>query len=225
MSQNVLEIKDIVKTYMDGEEERLILDGAGITLKEDEFAAIVGPSGCGKSTFLTIAGMLLSSDGGSIKIRGKVISDRKKKEWTKIRQEHIGFVFQDHQLLPYLKGREQISAFQNRKSCDIDLSSMISDLGLEDVLDHYPNKMSGGEKQRVAILRAFANNPDVILADEPTASLDEERSDKVVSLIRKEIKRYHKAALMVTHDERVLKYVDTVYRMDHGKLIKEDKKL
>lgn len=219
MSDAVLDIRNIAKSYVDGSETRKILDHAGLSLVEGEFAAIVGPSGCGKSTFLTIAGMLLSPDEGEVYIKGRNVSSLRRSEWTKIRRNQIGFIFQDHQLLPYLKGKEQLSVIP---SVNPHIHDMIDDLDLGPVMNKYPSKMSGGEKQRVAILRAFANNPDLILADEPTASLDEERSERVVSMIQKEVKKYRKAALMVTHDERVLKYVDTVYRMDHGRLVKQD---
>ena len=140
-----------------------------------------------------------------------------KREWTKIRQKHIGFIFQSHHLLPYLKAKEQLTMFQakdNRGKVKID--ELLSELDVEKCKNQYPAKMSGGEKQRVAIARAFVNDPDIILADEPTASLDRARGRQVVEMIQMEVKKHNKAAVMVTHDERVLDLADRVYHLENG---------
>lgn len=220
MSECVLRLSGITKAYRDGAEKNIVLDDVSLCVEKGEFAAIVGPSGSGKSTLLTIAGMLLSPDSGSIEIMGKNLSDTKKREWTKIRRDHIGFIFQSHQLLPYLKAREQLTAFQtkeNRSAVNVD--EMLEELDISECKKQFPSEMSGGQKQRVAIARAFVNNPDIILADEPTASLDGERGRQVVEMIRMEVKKHGKAAVMVTHDERVLDLVDRVYRLEKGKLV------
>ena len=173
-------------------------------MKEGEFAAIVGPSGCGKSTLLNIAGMMLSPDEGEVDLCGTNVMKLSPGKWTKLRKEQIGFIFQSHQLLPYLKAGEQLS--------------VLLKLGIENIIDQYPAKLSGGERQRVAIARAFATDAKLILADEPTASLDSERGRHAVEMIQMEVHRRSKAAVMVTHDERVLDLVDTIYRMEDGKL-------
>lgn len=222
MSECVLKLNGITKAYRDGAEEHVVLDDVSFCVQKGEFVAIVGPSGSGKSTLLTIAGMLLSPDSGSIEIMGGNLSDTPKKEWTKIRRDHIGFIFQSHQLLPYLKAREQLTAFQakeNRGKVNVD--EMLEELDIAECKNQFPSEMSGGQKQRVAIARAFVNDPDIILADEPTASLDGERGRQVVEMIRMEVKKHGKAAVMVTHDERVLDLVDCVYRLEKGKLIAE----
>lgn len=220
MSEYILELKNIKKSYQDGEESREILKGASLSVKAGELVAVVGPSGSGKSTFLTIAGLLLSADEGQVIISGQDMTEEKQKAWTGLRKEHIGFIFQNHQLLPYLTAKEQLTAFQDKKhAAEINVDEMLSELGLDAVKKHYPAKMSGGEKQRVAIARAFVNNPDVILADEPTASLDKERGRQVVEMIRNEVKKHNKAAIMVTHDERVLDLADRVYKLEDGVLI------
>ena len=219
MSGYLLQMEHITKSYQDGTGKNVVLDDISLGVKGGEFIAIVGPSGSGKSTFLTVAGMLLSPDAGNVLIAGKNVSAAKKREWAKIRQDHIGFIFQNHQLLPYLKAREQLTAFQakdNRGKINID--EMLSELDVEKCKNQYPAKMSGGEKQRVAIARAFVNNPDIILADEPTASLDGARGHQVVEMIRMEVKKHDKAAVMVTHDERVLHLADQVYHLENGKL-------
>lgn len=219
MSRCMIELKNIKKSFQDGNSSREILKGINLSVEEGEFVAIVGPSGSGKSTFLTIAGLLLGADSGSVSIAGKDMTGKKQKEWTKLRKEHIGFIFQNHQLLPYLTAKEQLSAFQDKKHKEkMNAEELLDGLGLSEVKNHYPAKMSGGEKQRVAIARAFINDPDVILADEPTASLDKERGRQVVEMIREEVKKHKKAAIMVTHDERVLDLADKVYRLEDGVL-------
>lgn len=214
---SVLQLENITKTYRDGSGKKTVLDDVSLSVEKGEFAAVVGPSGSGKSTLLTIAGMLLAPDSGKIELAGVNVSDTAKKRWTKIRQEHIGFIFQNHQLLPYLKAKEQLSAFQ-RKGAAANIDELFEELDIAKCAAQFPSEMSGGEKQRVAIARAFMNDPDVILADEPTASLDAARGRQVVEMIRMEVKKHDKGAVMVTHDERVLDLVDRVYRLDNGKL-------
>ncbi|MCM1400068.1 MAG: ABC transporter ATP-binding protein [Clostridium sp.] len=219
MSEYVLEMNHITKAYPDGGRKNVVLNDVSLKVKRGDFIAIIGPSGSGKSTFLTIAGLLLSPDAGSIEINGKNLLEDKKKNWTRIRKEHIGFIFQNHQLLPYLKAKEQLSMFQvkeNRSKVDVD--AMFEELGITECKAKYPSELSGGQKQRIAIARAFVNDPSIILADEPTASLDREMGRQVVEMMRMEVKKYDKAAVMVTHDERVLNLVDKVYCLEDGGL-------
>ena len=219
MSANVLQLDNITKAYRDGSGKNVVLDNVSLSVEKGEFAAVMGPSGSGKSTLLTIAGMLLAPDSGKISIAGKNVSDTNKKQWTQIRREHIGFIFQNHQLLPYLKAREQLTAFQTKNGHKMYIDGLFEDLDIVKCKNQYPSEMSGGEKQRVAIARAFVNDPDIILADEPTASLDGVHGRQVVEMIRIEVKKHEKAAIMVTHDERVLDLVDHVYRLDGGRLV------
>lgn len=217
MTNTVLNMKDIDKSYRDGEAQRTILDHVNLTVRAGEFVAIVGPSGCGKSTLLNIAGMMLSPDSGEIELCGQVVSALPKKKWTQIRREMIGFIFQNHQLLPYLKAGEQLSILL--KSDRQKIQELFSELGIEHLMNQYPARMSGGERQRVAIARAFASDAALILADEPTASLDSERGHHVVEMIQMEAHKRNKAAVMVTHDERVLDLADKIYQMEDGKLV------
>lgn len=144
----------------------------------------------------------------------------KKGKRTSIRREKIGFVFQTHQLLPYLKTREQLSLFQLKEKREtVNIDELLKELDISQCAKKYPSEMSGGEKQRVAIARALINDPDVILADEPTASLDAARGRQAVEMIRAEVKRRGKAAVIVTHDERILDLTDRVLRMADGKLL------
>ncbi|MDU2460476.1 MAG: ABC transporter ATP-binding protein [Clostridium sp.] len=224
MRKYALQLKNISKTYKDGDSENTVLNNISINVKLGEFVAIVGPSGSGKSTFLSIAGALLSASSGEIIIGDTNLSEKDKKELADIRRNQIGFVFQSHQLIPYLKVIDQLklipqlSKNKNKKEVNDYANKLLKDFGLEHRLNHYPSKLSGGEKKRVAIARALMNHPDIILADEPTASLDGKRGREVVTMIKDEIKKYNKAALMVTHDERVLDLVDTIYRIENGNI-------
>ncbi len=217
-----LQLNHISKTYQDGEQVNEVLKEISLKVKPGEFIAIIGPSGSGKSTFLSIAGALLSQTDGYVQIGDVKLDSVKKKKLTKIRREKIGFIFQSHHLLPYLTAKEQLLLVadmnKKRKQSIPDADEMLNDLGILECAHKYPAKMSGGEKQRVAIARAFMNDPEVILADEPTASLDAIRGRQVVEMIKKEVKKHNKAAIMVTHDVRVLDLVDAYYRLESGEL-------
>ncbi len=223
-NEYALQLTNISKSYQDGDQQNVILNHISLEVKPGEFVAIIGPSGSGKSTFLSIAGALLTPTDGSVLVGGQKLLRKQTKKLVKVRREKIGFIFQNHHLLPYLTAKEQLTFVQNMSKkngqSNMNADDMLKDLGLMKCANKYPAKMSGGEKQRVAIARAFMNNPDVILADEPTASLDGIRGRQVVELIKKEVKKHNKAAIMVTHDERVLDLVDVVYRLENAELKK-----
>ncbi|EJG4561095.1 ABC transporter ATP-binding protein [Listeria monocytogenes] len=214
-------MKNISKNYQDGEQVIEVLKNVSIEVAQGEFVAIVGPSGAGKSTFLSIAGALLSPTEGEIAIGGKVLNNLTSKDLTKVRLDKVGFIFQGANLIPYLNVRDQLlviaelSGEKGRAAKD-KADALLKELGLTARQNNYPESLSGGEKQRVAIARALMNDPDIILADEPTASLDANRGHKVVQMIADEVKRKNKAAIMVTHDERVLDLVDCVIRIEDG---------
>lgn len=216
-------MKNISKNYQDGEQVIEVLKNVSLEVAQGEFVAIVGPSGAGKSTFLSIAGALLSPTEGEIAIGGKVLNDLTSKDLTKVRLDKVGFIFQGANLIPYLNVRDQLlviaelSADKGRVAKE-KADELLKELGLTARENNYPESLSGGEKQRVAIARALMNDPDIILADEPTASLDASRGHKVVQMIADEVKRKNKAAIMVTHDERVLDLVDRVIRIEDGYL-------
>ena len=216
---SMLEIKNISKSFRDGSEENHVLSGLSLSVESGEIVAVLGPSGSGKSTFLSIAGLLLSADSGEVFIGGKEVSKLPKSKWTRYRKEHIGFIFQSHQLLPYLNSADQLTLFQDKKNVSkVDAMELLKELDVDSCKKKYPAKMSGGEKQRMAIARAFVNNPEIILADEPTASLDAKRGRVVVQMIRDEVKKRGKVAVVVTHDERILDLMDKVYRLENGRL-------
>ncbi len=216
-------MKNISKNYQDGEQVIEVLKNVSLEVAQGEFVAIVGPSGAGKSTFLSIAGALLSPTEGEIAIGGKVLNDLTSKDLTKVRLDKVGFIFQGANLIPYLNVRDQLLVIaelsgEKGRVAKEKADELLKELGLTARENNYPESLSGGEKQRVAIARALMNDPDIILADEPTASLDASRGHKVVQMIADEVKRKNKAAIMVTHDERVLDLVDRVIRIEDGYL-------
>ena len=223
---SVIELQQIKKSYADGNQMRDVICDLNLTVEPQEFVAILGPSGSGKSTLLSIAGLLLSSDSGQVIIGGQNLTNLKQNEWTKKRLELLGFIFQDHQLLPYMKIGDQLEVVAKLKGekdaskRKEEVKGLLAELGIENCYGQYPNQMSGGQKQRAAIARAFIGNPQLILADEPTASLYPERGKEIAQLIQREVKSKHKSAIMVTHDRSVLEYVDTVYEMKKGKLVR-----
>lgn len=218
-----LQITAASKYYNEGLNRITALDRVSIKVEPGEFVAVVGPSGSGKSTFLSIAGALLKASEGEVILNGKDISKVSDSELSDMRLHEIGFIMQASNLVPYLNVLDQLLVVKRmsgkvRASDKTMAIRLLEELGLGDKLKGYPEELSGGEKQRTAIARALINDPTVILADEPTASLDTKRAHEVVSLIAHEVKTRGKAAIMVTHDERLLTYCDKVYRMEDGKL-------
>lgn len=225
----IIELENIRKSYADGNQMHHVLNQLELSVDPNEFVAILGPSGSGKSTLLAIAGLLLSADEGRISIAGQDLTDLNQDQWTQKRLELLGFIFQDHQLLTYMKIGDQLELVaklkgeKDKKKRQEEVKALLADLGIEACYHQYPNQMSGGQKQRAAIARAFIGNPQVILADEPTASLDPDRGQEIAQLIRKEVKSKSKSAIMVTHDRSILTYVDTIYELKHGQLLKVEK--
>lgn len=225
----IIALENIRKSYADGRQMHHVLNQLNLSVEPNEFVAILGPSGSGKSTLLAIAGLLLSADEGQIRIAGQDLTGLNQGQWTQKRLELLGFIFQDHQLLSYMKIGDQLELVaklkgeKDKKKRQEEVKALLADLGIEACYHQYPNQMSGGQKQRAAIARAFIGNPQVILADEPTASLDPDRGQEIAQLIRKEVKSKNKSAIMVTHDRSILTYVDTIYELKHGQLLKVEK--
>lgn len=224
----IIALEHIRKSYADGSQMHHVLNQLDLSAEPNEFVAILGPSGSGKSTLLAIAGLLLSADEGRISIDGQDLTGLNQGQWTQKRLELLGFIFQDHQLLSYMKIGDQLELVaklkgeKDKKKRQEEVKALLADLGIEACYYQYPNQMSGGQKQRAAIARAFIGNPQVILADEPTASLDPDRGQEIAQLIRKEVKSKNKSAIMVTHDRSILTYVDTIYELKHGQLMRVD---
>ena len=222
---NVLEFINVTKSYQDGNKEIEALKETNFKIEEGQFIAIIGPSGSGKSTFLTLAGGLQTPSKGQIIINGKGYTNLSEKERAKLRFNDIGFVLQASNLVPFLTAKQQLELVdrinKKRKQTLQDQKSLFKELGIDHLENKLPKDLSGGERQRLAIARALYNNPAIILADEPTASLDSDRAFEVVDLLLKECKEKNKSIIMVTHDNRMIEKCDHVYRMKDGILTKE----
>ena len=222
---NVLEFRNVTKSYQDGNKEIEALKETNFKIEEGKFIAIIGPSGSGKSTFLTLAGGLQTPSKGQIIINGKDYTNLSEKERSKLRFNDIGFVLQASNLVPFLTAKQQLELVdrinKEKRQKLQDQKSLFKELGIDHLENKLPKDLSGGERQRLAIARALYNNPAIILADEPTASLDSDRAFEVVDLLSKECKEKNKSIIMVTHDNRMIEKCDHVYRMKDGILTKE----
>ena len=222
---NVLEFINVTKSYQDGNKEIEALKETNFKIEEGQFIAIIGPSGSGKSTFLTLAGGLQTPSKGQIIINGKDYTNLSEKERSKLRFNDIGFVLQASNLVPFLTAKQQLELVdrinKEKRQKLQDQKSLFKELGIDHLENKLPKDLSGGERQRLAIARALYNNPAIILADEPTASLDSDRAYEVVDLLSKECKEKNKSIIMVTHDNRMIEKCDYVYRMKDGILTKE----
>lgn len=223
MKSSKLLLDQVSKEFGDGDTTVNVLDNISLDIKSGEFVAVVGPSGSGKSTFLSIAGALLSPTRGRIWMGNQEVTRLSAKKLNALRLNHIGFVFQSSNLIPYLTVRDQLLliaklAGQHGQEPQQRADDLLHRLDLSHRKFHYPESLSGGERQRVAIARAWMNNPELILADEPTASLDSERGRTVVQMLADEVKLRQKAAVMVTHDKRMLDLCDRIIYIEDGKL-------
>ena len=214
------------KVFKIGNEKIYALNNVSITIRNKTFYAIMGHSGAGKSTLIQILGLLDSLSEGELYLNGEKIQDLSENEKARIRMEQVGFVFQSFHLNPKLKAIENVMLpmYINPKIKKSERNSraleLLKKFGLEERSNHYPKELSGGEQQRVAIARALANNPNFILADEPTGNLDEENEQIVFSEL-KNLTKEGKAVVVVTHNDIVKKYADKILYMDNG-IVEED---
>ena len=221
---SVLELKNVNKTFGKGHKKVHALKDTDFSAEKGEIIAIIGPSGSGKSTFLTIVGGLLSPTDGNVSINGTSISHLSEKKRSKVRLNEIGFVLQASNLIPFLTVEKQFKLLDKVKKNNMtpdELNSLYEDLDIIDLKNKYPNDLSGGERQRVAIAKALYSNPSLILADEPTASLDSDRAFEVMELLRNETKNKNTTTIVVTHDTRLIDYCDRVFKMKDGVLLQE----
>ncbi|MBD5429592.1 ABC transporter ATP-binding protein [Lactobacillus sp.] len=220
----IITLKDVSKTYGKGDAEVHALKNINFTAQKGEVVLIVGPSGAGKSTFLTIAGAIQRPTSGKVEIDNQDISNLKAKDANKLRLNKIGFVLQAYNLVPYLTVTQQFKLVDKVKKDNLskkELSDLLKKLGIDNLVKKYPKELSGGQKQRVAIARALYAQPQILLADEPTASLDSARVEEVGQMFQGLARQQEKAILLVTHDMRLEKYADHIYEMLDGKLIKK----
>lgn len=218
----VIEIKNVNKSFKRGSTVTNVLKNTNFTAEKGEFIAIIGPSGSGKSTFLTITGGLQTPDDGEVLIAGRPFSQLNEKERSKIRFDSIDFILQSSNLIPFLTVMDQLRFHAKAGRKDFDIAGarkLLDSLGALGLADKYPSELSGGERQRIAIARAIHHRPHVILADEPTASLDTKKAQDVVGILAGLAKEYGTTIIMVTHDKRMIKSCDKVYEMVDGTLI------
>ncbi|KRL53712.1 MULTISPECIES: ABC transporter ATP-binding protein [Lactobacillaceae] len=211
----------VTKIFGEGSSKYVALENINFEAESGQLILVVGPSGSGKTTFLTIAGGLQTPTNGDVKINDSTINSLSKKQQTKLRLEKIGFVLQSYNLVPFLTVEEQFKFVDKLKKQNLTeqrMHDLLSDLGLLELLKKYPNQLSGGQKQRVAIARALYTDPDYILADEPTAALDTDRSMKVIELLRDLAHKRNKIIIVVTHDLRLKDMADKVYQIIDGKM-------
>lgn len=217
---SAIEFKDVKKTFKDGDTMIEALKETNFSVEKGEFVAIIGPSGSGKSTFLTIAGGLQAPSAGEVLINDQPFSDQKEKVRAKLRFKEIGFILQASNLVPFLTVRKQLKLVDkvSKENKTQSAQDLFTQLGIDKLQNKYPEDLSGGERQRVAIARALYHDPTIILADEPTASLDSEKAYEVVKILAQETKEKNKATIMVTHDTRLTDYCDRVLVMEDGVL-------
>ena len=225
MSAVALEVRNVVKTFDSDSGTINAVDDVSFIVEHGEFVALVGPSGSGKTTMLSILAALLTPTSGQVLIDGQDLARMSEGQRVGLRRKKIGFTFQSNNLIPFLTAAENVE-FMLRLNGKLDKAGklrsheLLSRLGLSDRLNNLPNQMSGGQQQRVAIARALIHSPTVVLADEPTASLDTERAFQVVKTFAALIHEDQRAGIIVTHDLRMVQYVDRVLQMQDGKLVK-----
>jgi len=218
-----IEVRELTKTYTEGAASARALDGVDLDVESGEVTLLMGPSGSGKTTLVSIMGAILRASSGSVRIAGREITRLKERELPAVRLNHIGFVFQGFNLFPTLTAAENVElALKLKKTPSTEAlrraRALLDDMGLSGKHRSYPADLSGGQKQRVAIARALAGEPDIILADEPTAALDRDSGRVVMQVLRDLAHAKGRAVVVVTHDNRVLEYADRIIRIEDGRI-------
>ena len=223
MSEPVVHLQKLTRSFEQGGVRIDVLRGVDLSVMPGEIVALLGPSGSGKSTLLQAVGLLEGGFGGKIAMGGTEASQLSGDGRTQLRRDHLGFVYQFHHLLPDFNAMEnviipQLVAGATQAEADTRARELLSALGLEHRLEHRPSQLSGGEQQRVAVARALANKPDLVLADEPTGNLDEATADRVLEQFLALVRGEGSAALVATHNERLAQRMDRVVRLHEGVL-------
>ncbi len=219
----MIKVENIHKKYHLGKVEVPVLKGVSFSVKDGEWIALLGSSGCGKTTLLNIIGTLETPDNGDVFIRDKAISSFKRKEKELFRNQKVGFIFQTYHLLPELTVLENVllpATFANAKNAKPKAKDLIEQVGLSHRITHKPMELSGGERQRAAIARALINNPEIILADEPTGNLDSKTGQEILNIFQKlRNDGFVKTIIMVTHDEKIAELADKIIKLKDGVII------
>ena len=228
MTEELIKTQDVWKTYKLGELDLTVLKGVSLVINKGSFVAIMGPSGSGKSTLLHIIGGLDVPTKGKVFLQGQTISELSEDDLAEIRGKRIGFVFQQFNLLHNLTALENVTlpmVFQgvSEKERIKRAEKLLKSFGLEERLDHRPSELSGGERQRIAIARALANDPDIIVADEPTGNLDSATGKKIMDILVDLHKNQKKTIIVVTHDPNIADYTEHTINIKDGQIIKNGK--
>ena len=217
----MLEVKNLTKTYSSGNRDLTVLDDVSFTIEPGETFSIVGPSGSGKTTLLGLCAGLDRASKGSVVLNGIALDDLNEDERAAVRNQHVGFIFQNFQLIPTLTALENVMIpmeLRGEKNVAKRAKELLERVGLGDRSHHYPTQLSGGEQQRVSLARAFSNNPKILFADEPTGNLDEETSQKVEALLFDLNKDAGTTLVLVTHDLELAKKTQKIIKLRGGKL-------
>ncbi|CAG2532167.1 MULTISPECIES: ABC transporter ATP-binding protein [Maribacter] len=218
----ILNVRNLKKTYNSGSRNLTVIDDISFSIDEGDTFAIVGPSGSGKTTLLGLCAGLDEINEGTIELCGQDLSALNEDQRALLRNEKVGFIFQDFQLLPTLTALENVSVpleLQGEKNASKDAMDLLAKVGLAGRHDHYPSQLSGGEQQRVALARAFSNKPSILFADEPTGNLDEETGEKVIKLLFDLNKEMGTTLVIVTHDLELANLNKRVLRLKGGKIV------
>ncbi len=222
-----IEVRQLTKTYAEGNTGTLALRGVDLDVCAGELLMLMGPSGSGKTTLLSIMGCILTASSGSVRIAGKEITRLGEKQLPAIRLEHIGFVFQGFNLFPTLTAGENVEVMLDlkglpAKSARKRAAELLDQVGLNGKYESFPSDLSGGQKQRIAIARALAGDPEIILADEPTAALDSHTGKNVMEMMSELAHKRNRAVVIVTHDSRVLSFADRIVKIEDGAIAGPD---
>lgn len=218
----ILSIQNLKKSYSSGSKELTVLEDISFDIEENETFAIVGPSGSGKTTLLGLCAGLDQPDSGSIELCGTMINELNEDQRAVLRNQKVGFVFQDFQLIPTLTALENVAVpleLRGDKNATQAGKELLGKVGLGERYDHYPSQLSGGEQQRVALARAFSNKPEILFADEPTGNLDEETGKKVVDLLIELNKESGTTLVIVTHDMELARKTQRILRLKGGRVM------
>ncbi|MCB0162842.1 MAG: ABC transporter ATP-binding protein [Anaerolineae bacterium] len=220
----IVELKNLTKSYTEGKQSRVILDKVNLSFNPGEFILLLGQSGSGKSTLLNLISGIDAPDSGDIFVNGTAINRLSEHQRTLFRREHIGFIFQFFNLIPTLTVTENITLPMQlnggvNAAKDKEVKAMIERVGLSHRQDAFPDRLSGGEQQRVAILRAVLHNPTVLLADEPTGNLDEETGQTIIELLLELTRQANKTLIMASHNPEYVRLADKTFRVTHGSLM------
>jgi putative ABC transport system ATP-binding protein len=221
----MIRLQNIIKYYPMGKRELNVLQGVNLSVDAGEMVAIMGPSGSGKSTLLNLIGLLDKPTSGSYLLEGKEVSKLSSRELSRVRGQKIGFIFQSFNLLPYLSaiGNVELGQEYAGKEDNQAAREALVKVGLEDRINHRPTELSGGEQQRVAVARALAKNPPIIIADEPTGNLDSRSSKEIMSILSNLHTEKNITLVMVTHDPNVARYCQRIIHIEDGQVVSEEK--